>query len=654
MTRDAHFETCNTPPNRLGDEGRRSRFRAWRRLAILALDGLIASGALWLAMALRFDGSINPRFLPLIPQYTTILVIARIASSRLFRLHRWSFLLSGLQDAVRVAYAGLTGTGLFILGTYFFRLTSPPRSVVALEFFVSTAVMGVLRFSPRLAWVYHVDRARVRRDTVQRTLIIGAGSAGEMLLRDLRRSREHDHAVVGFLDDDSSKWGSIVGGKPILGPIHSLPDLVEKYRIAEVLIAIPQLQAQRIREILSLCSALKIRFKILPLSAIYLHKQATLSMLQELSPQDLLQRDEVDFARSPLAHASKGRRVLVSGAAGSIGGEISRQLLQSGVATLVMVDINENELYLSCRRLETRFPDTDLRIEIADIREKGRLSRLFETYRPEHVFHAAAHKHVPLMETAPCEAVKNNILGTRNLVELAGEYACERFVFISTDKAVRPTSVMGASKRVGEILVRHAEASAPGRFRAVRFGNVLDSNGSVVPLFREQIAAGGPVTVTHPEVRRYFMTISEAVGLVLTAAYGEFGALCVLDMGEQIRIVDLARHMITMSGLTPEDEIPIEFTGLRPGEKLYEELMAEEEEHLERADQRIHMLVSPPPGEQCVHMIDEVVAAAGAGDDVAVLRLLRSLIPSYCPASESGLPAHARCQALGHPTTASD
>jgi FlaA1/EpsC-like NDP-sugar epimerase len=333
------------------------------------------------------------------------------------------------------------------------------------------------------------------------------------------------------------------------------------------------------------------------------------------------------------------RTALVTGAAGSIGGEICRQLLDAGIRRLVMVDMNENGLYLDSRSLSHRYPETELCTEVADVREERRVRTLFDVYRPHDVFHAAAHKHVPLMESAPCEAVKNNVLGTRNLAFVADGFATDRFVLISTDKAVKPTSVMGASKRVAEMIVRRLAERSRTRFCAVRFGNVLGSAGSVVPLFREQIARGGPVTVTHPDVKRFFMTMREAVGLVLKASYGDYGTLCVLDMGEQIRILDLARHMVTMAGLAPDIDIEIEFTGLRPGEKMYEELLTEEEERTHRVTDRIFAATSPPTPRDLERRVEDLVQAACREDASEVRRLLVGLVPTFVsprPVAEVG------------------
>ncbi len=602
-----------------------------RRLVVLLLDGGIAAVSLWLSMFLRFEGKeIPPPYREMMPVFLVLLVIARLASTLLFRLHRWSFRFSGLTDGARLGLVGLLGTGLFMVEIYLLELgKGPPRSVVLMELLLSITLMALMRFSPRIHWIYQADRERSRRHEPQRTLIVGAGAAGEMLLRDLQRSRDHGYRVLGLVDDDASKWGTIVSGRPILGGTQNLPDLVRRHQITKVLIAIPRLPAQRIRELLTLCSDLQVRIKILPFSHLDLHEKISSSMLQDLSPEDLLNRDPVVFAEQGEASPIAGRVALVTGGAGSIGSEICRQLLVGGAAKLVMVDLNENGLYLNQRRLQHEFPRARIQTHVANVRDAARLASVFELERPHDVFHAAAHKHVPLMEAAPCEAIKNNVLGTLNVARAARAVGAERFVFISTDKAVRPSSVMGASKRIGEMLIRHLGREGSTYFCAVRFGNVLDSAGSVVPLFREQIAAGGPVTVTDPEVRRYFMTVPEAVGLVLKAAYEEHGHLCVLEMGEQIRILDLARHMITMSGLTAEVDIPIVFSGLRPGEKLAEELLAEDEERTFRSAEKILVAEGPPPPSDLLRGVDELIASAQREDADGVLAQLRVLVPSF-------------------------
>ena len=388
----------------------------------------------------------------------------------------------------------------------------------------------------------------------------------------------------------------------------------------------------RIREILSVCADLKLRFKILPVSFIDLSRQQAATLMTDLTPEDLLPRDPVVFDDTPRLD---GRTVLVTGAAGSIGSEICSQLLHWGVETLVLVDMNENDMYMLKHRLDRDYPNRRVLLEIGDIRDPRRMYSVCRRHRPQEVFHAAAHKHVPLMEAAPCEAVKNNVLGTKNVAEAADASGAERFIYISTDKAVRPTSVMGACKRLGEQVVRSMAERSLTKFCAVRFGNVLGSAGSVVGVFREQIAAGGPVRVTHPEVRRFFMTIPEAVALVLKAGYSDYGELCVLDMGEQLHIDELARHMIAMSGLVPDVDIPIEYTGLRPGEKLFEELLTEEEEQTRQADHKILVASCPPPREDLDRRIQDLANAAADENENRVLMLLRELVPSYTLFSET-------------------
>jgi FlaA1/EpsC-like NDP-sugar epimerase len=608
----------------------------YRQAVVLALDATIAAVAVWVAMLLRFDGAVPEAYRHTLLPLAGLLAGSRFAVNFTFRLHLWSFRLSGLADATRVVAAGAVGSMLALGVIYFGRPwlaglidPLPPRSVIALEFFITTACMGLVRYSPRLANVLLGERQRARQSGNVQTIIVGAGAAGEMLLRDLQRSRKHGHQVVGFVDDNRHKWGMIVGGKSVLGPIEALPRLATELHVEEVLIAIPQLAATRLRQILNLCAESHLRFNMLPVSFLDHQERGAAAMLRTLTPEDLLPRPAVRFGVDADAVKLASRRVMVTGAGGSIGSELCRQLLGGGVRSLAMVDINENELYLLSLRLRRAHPDAEITAEVADLRDDGHMRVLLAALLPHDVFHAAAHKHVPLMESAPCEAVKNNILATAALARLADQAGVERFVLISTDKAVRPTSVMGASKRVAEMVVRQMARRSRTRFTAVRFGNVLASSGSVVPIFREQISSGTPVTVTHPDVRRYFMTIDEAVGLVLRAAYGDYGELCVLDMGEQIRIADLARHMITMAGLVPDVDVPIVYTGLRPGEKIHEELLTEDEERTSRVSDRIFSADCPAPPEDLDVTLAALAAAARSESPTEVLRLLHELVPSY-------------------------
>lgn len=603
--------------------------RPVRYSVILALDALSTVSSLYIAFFVRFEGQIPAEVLSTIPEALAILVPIRIGMTLLFGLHRWSFRLSGFHEAVRLATATLAGSACFVAVFYFFQRLGPPRSVILLEFFLTSAALAALRFSPRLAAGWYGDRWRARQEGVRRTVIVGAGSAGDLLIRDLLRSRDHSYSVVGFVDDDPRKLRTSLGGRPVLGRLGDLPDIISEYEVTQVLIAIPRLSSDRIQTILRLCSSLKVHFKIIPVSFTYLNERITASMLHDLSPEDLLPRDANVFDVEETRRLVSGKRILVTGAAGSIGGEIARQVSAYGCDTLVLVDINENDLYFLYRELRERRPDLHVHAEVADIRESARLMSLGMRHHPQFVFHAAAHKHVPLMEDAPEEAVKNNVSGTDHVARMADACGAERFVLISTDKAVRPSSIMGASKRVAELIVRDMDRRSATRFTAVRFGNVLGSAGSVVPLFKKQIERGGPVTVTHPECRRYFMTIPEAVGLVVLAGLGDYGDLCILDMGQPIRILDLAAHMITMAGLVPGSDIRIEFTGLRPGEKLSEELMTEEEEQSQAVRNRIYLAKGPPPPADLQECLAELRQQADSGDRPGMIRSFKRLIPSF-------------------------
>lgn len=605
-----------------------------RSLLVAATDAAITIASLTVALLLRFEGQDAWKFRDQLPHLLLLLVACRLGCNVFFRLHLWSFRLSGLTDGARVAMSTVSGTALFVLLLHLSKpglATDLGRAVLVLELLLSTALMAAVRFGPRLGLVYRADLLRRRRPGAMSTAIVGAGSAGEMLLRGLQRSHRHDYRIVGFIDDERDRHGHVVGGKSVLGSVSDLHRLVERHGIRQILIAIPRLPAKRVREILELSTDLKLRFKILPSSFSEIHEQSASSLLQDLTPGDLLHREEVPFKHGREASFLGGGSQMVAGAAGSIGSEVCAQLLEAGARRVVLVDIDENGLYLLKRRLERRFPEAVVIPEVADIRDAARLEVLFRRHRPVDVFHAAARKQVPLMEGAPGEAVKTNVFGTLNLARAAAEFGAERFVYTSTDKAVKPVNVMGASKRLGEMLMQALDETTSTRFSVVRFGNVLDSAGSVVPLFREQIEAGGPVTVTHPDARRYFMTISEAVGMVLRAAYGDYGRLCVLEMGEQIRIGQLARLMITMSGQVPDVDVKIVHVGLRPGEKLDEELLAEGERILRRVDSRIRVVEGPGVREDLLVEVEKLRRTVATEDHEAVLRELYQLLPDYRP-----------------------
>jgi FlaA1/EpsC-like NDP-sugar epimerase len=610
---------------------------AHRLVLILGFDALLITASIYTAYLLRFEGSIWPEYRQIFWRFLPLFLVIRLSLHLAFGLHRWSFRFSGLQEALRVVSATLAGTAVFVTVFYFLQTPGPPRSVLVMEFFLTASLVGAFRFSPRFAQTWLLAQSRSRSGSRARTLIVGAGSAGDLLHRDLLRSEEHAYDVVGYVDDDSRKWGQWIGGRPVLGPISRLAEIARSREVEQLLFAIPRMPAARVREILAACADLKLSYKILPVSFAYLNDRAGLSALADLSPDHLLPRHEVRFDEEELDRLVRGRRVLVTGAAGSIGSEACRQIAAHAPARLVLADIDENNLYFLFRHLLHYYPGLEVEAQVVDIRDEARVEQLLREYRPQDVVHAAAHKHVPLMEYAPEEAVKNNVIGCLNVVGASDRMGIERFVLVSTDKAVNPSSVMGATKRVAELLVQSRAALSRTRFSTVRFGNVLGSAGSVVPLFKEQIARGGPVTVTHAECRRYLMTIPEAVGLVLLAGLGGYGELLILEMGEPIRILDLARMMISLSGRVSEKDVPIEITGLRPGEKLDEELMtADEAAHSREVRPKVRAVESPPPPGNLLERIERLNAVAQKGDRDAVLAGLREIVPAFAPALPAG------------------
>ncbi|MGC4121297.1 MAG: nucleoside-diphosphate sugar epimerase/dehydratase [Myxococcales bacterium] len=599
-----------------------------RPLTILVLDGL-ATGLAWgLAVVVRFEGQLTAYWLRATLVSLCILVACRLVALWAAKLQRWSFSMAGLSEGLRLVTAMLAGS---VAAIAFVSLLVPgvlPRSIWALEFFIATTLVAAMRFGPRAAFTWWGERVR-RQAGAAPTLIVGVGGPAEILARDVCRSPGSPYHLVGFVGTCHSS-GMRLAGKPVLGELPQLPALIGRYGIRMVLLADPDLSASAIRHTLAMCDRTGTRFKIVPASfSSQVDQRISAAMLHDLSPSDLLPRQEVDFDERELGGLVRGSTALVTGAGGSIGGEACRQLARHGVRRLVMVDLNENEMYLRSRELAEERPDLEVFAEVADIRERAPLMRLGKRYRPDFVLHAAAHKHVPLMEAAPGEAVKNNVFGTLNVARMAAVCGAERFVLVSTDKAVNPTSVMGATKRVAEMVVSDLGHSSGTRMTSVRFGNVLGSAGSVVPLFRQQIARGGPVTVTHPDCTRYFMTIPEAVGLVLMAGLSNYGELCVLEMGEPIRIADLAKSFITLSGHLPDEEIQIVYTGLRAGEKLHEELLTEQEEHTLKVRDRIWAVRSPAAPQDFAEQLAALRGAAEEGDREGVLRALRRLVPSY-------------------------
>ena len=455
-------------------------------------------------------------------------------------------------------------------------------------------LLGGSRFCYRLLriWRRQADTAKLpETEPAERVMIIGAGEAGEKVYREIVTSESiHKKKVVCFIDDDPTKWGRSVHSVLIYGGRNKIVEAARRFRAQEILVAIPSASRRELAEILTMCNDTKCSVKKLPGIYQMINGEVHISDFKEVDIQDLLGRDPIEVNLSEIMDYVTDRVIMVTGGGGSIGSEICRQIAENQPKQLIIVDIYENNAYEIQQELKRNHPELNLTTMIASIRNARKMDKLFETYHPDIVFHAAAHKHVPLMEDAPNEAVKNNVFGTLNVVKAADKYHADRFILISTDKAVNPTNIMGATKRICEMIVQAYDKKSETDYVAVRFGNVLGSNGSVIPLFEQQIREGGPVTVTHPDIIRYFMTIPEAVSLVLQAgAYAKGGEIFVLDMGEPVRIADMAKNLIKLSGLEPDVDIKIEYTGLRPGEKLYEELLMDEEGLQDTPNHTIHI-----------------------------------------------------------------
>lgn len=545
-----------------------------KTLLLMLCDAVIINLAMIIPFGLRFyeNGSID-RYLSSYISIAPWATITFIAIFYVFKLYNrvWAYASTGELFAVIQA---VTLGSLATIAMSFFSHTQLPRSIAVMHWALAILLMG----GSRLVWRYIVERMKTSgHKPTRRALIIGAGDGGALVARELKGNKS-SFVPVGFIDDDPMKKNAAVLGLPVLGTREQIPEMVALHRINLVIIAMPSVEASVIRDIVDICRSTQAELKILPGVYQIIDGQVSVSNLRPVQLEDLLRREPVRVDLEEIAAYLNEMTVLVTGAGGSIGSELCRQVAAVGPKKLVLLDHCENSIHSIWLELTEKFPGVPLALEIADVRDKPRVESLFHTHRPAVVFHAAAHKHVPLMELHPAEAVKTNVFGTRNAALAASRSGARVFVMISTDKAVNPASAMGATKRLAELIITQENRVSNTIFTAVRFGNVLGSNGSVVPVFQRQIARGGPVTVTHPEMKRYFMTIPEAVHLVIQAgSMAKGGEVFLLDMGKPVKIVDMARDMIKLSGLEPGKDIQLEFTGIRPGEKLFEELLTAEE-----------------------------------------------------------------------------
>lgn len=607
-----------------------------RRIILLVLYSGAFALSFWLAFQLRFDFKVPAANREAMRGEMFLTLPLKLLALVLFGQFSGLLGFFGMPDLWRIFYAMTSVSAVLLLGNEFgIAYLAIPRSVILTDYVLSTAAVVGTRT------VFRVVRERLRSGRgprgvgAKRVGIIGAGDVGASLAKDLLSRRGLGLMPVVFFDDDSHKWHSQVHGVPVVGQPERLREAAYRADLDEVIIAIPSAAAERMREIVRLLQSVHMKFETVPSVEQLATGKVRVSQLRPVEIQDLLHREPVELDSDTIHQQIKDRTVMVTGAGGSIGSELCRQIAERNPRTLLMLDQSEVQLFPIEQELLEQGYGGQIVPLVADILDEPRMRYVFSRFKPELIFHAAAHKHVPMMESQPGEAVKNNSFGTARLSTLAREYKVKRFVFISTDKAINPTSVMGASKRLAEIYLQALAATKPNgtKFMAVRFGNVLGSSGSVIPVFTKQIAAGGPVTVTHPEVKRYFMTIPEAVGLVLQSAFmGEGGEIFVLDMGQPVKIVDLARQLIELNGLEPDEDIEIRYTGLRPGEKLFEELSHRNENHQSTNHPKVMRFISEP------RVLEEVQA-----EFVELERLLditernqlkqriKALVPEYQP-----------------------
>ncbi len=595
---------------------------------LLVSDILIIIAAAIMSVYIRFEGVAVDHYLRVIVAHLPFLCADYLLFFLLFKLYRRVWRYAGIRELLAVAGAALCGTAVFYTGHTLFDGVYIPRTLYVLIFFIILAGTGISRLALRFL-ITLSSRESKTSDAIP-VLIIGAGDAGNLMARDIKQYHANDRHIVGFIDDDPAKLNNLAFGIKVLGGRDTIASAVEKYDVKEIIIAMPSLAPREIAGIVDICSQTKCKTKIVPGVYSLLEQNVNMNALRPVGVEDLLERDPVVLDVEKIAGYLKGKCVLVTGAGGSIGSELCRQVMQMKPSTLILLGKGENSIYEIHRELGSIYGTKRIVPVIASVRDTERMAGVFDRYKPQVVFHAAAHKHVPLMEAQPEEAVRNNVYGSWRTARLAGEKGVETFIMVSTDKAVNPTSVMGATKRVAEKVMQGLNVQFNTKYITVRFGNVLGSRGSVVPLFKKQIEAGGPVTVTDPEMKRYFMTIPEASQLILQAgAMGKGGEVFVLDMGEPVKIVDLARNMIRLYGHEPDDDIQITFTGLRPGEKLFEELLSAEEGTSATVHTQIFRANLREEDPQTIR--DQLAKFKNCTTDLEYIEMLQEMVPTYTP-----------------------
>lgn len=615
----------------------------WRNRYFLIIDWVGITIAVWLSFCLRFETLDAFQFIQTWDVYLPLVLVIRPLAFYLFGLYGRLWRYASIQEIMDTLVAVMTGS--IVVAFLMLGIIMPlqivegfPRSILILESMLTLLFSGGARLVPRMLASHNPSGKGMARSSnhggqSQRVLIAGSGDAGAMVVREIRANPGIALVPVAFVDDDGQKHGLSLHGVSVMGSCDQIPEIVREQRADLVIIAMPTASGKVIRKIVQTCQKVNVRCQTVPGLYELITGERQLSDFRNVRVEDLLRRQPVAIDLSEVALLLKGKRVVITGAGGSIGSELSRQVAEFSPESVLLFEIGENNLFSVHNHLAERFPKVRFVPTIGDVRNRNRVMSIFDEYRPQIVFHAAAHKHVPLMELNPWEAVSNNIFGTQNIIEAALRVDTNHFVLVSTDKAVMPSSAMGVSKRVAELITQRAAYKDGSAFVAVRFGNVLGSSGSVIPLFQEQIAKGGPVKVTDPEAERYFMTAQESVSLILqAAAIGRGGELFVLDMGEAVKIVDLAHDLIRLSGLEPGRDIDILFTRLRPGEKLRETLFAPFQERGVTKHQGIYVAQDQPPdGLKLEKHLEELKRLLETGDGLVLKRKLKEIVPEYQP-----------------------
>ncbi len=606
----------------------------YRRTALIVYDVISVIAASYLALLMRYNlnvSEIPEHFIEPINRFLPINILITLVILYLFKMYHSLWAFAGETELQNLVISSVASAVCYSIGIQFFRIRGEqavPSSYYFLYVFLLISFIFVSRFSYR--FFRSLKHKQQNKNNSISVMVIGAGEAANLIVKEIVNSNFSTMVIRCIIDDDKGKWGRFIQGIKVVGGRDKIIECADIYGIDEIIVAMPSISRSELSAILDICKETSCKLRSLPGMYQLVNGEVSVSKLRDVEVEDLLGRDPIEVDLDSILGYVKGKKVLVTGGGGSIGSELCRQIASHKPAQLIILDIYENSVYDVQQELLSKYPELSLEVLIASVRNTNRVNWIFEHYKPDIVYHAAAHKHVPLMEVSPNEAVKNNVFGTWKTAQAAAMNDVQRFVMISTDKAVNPTNIMGASKRICEMIIQTFNKHYDTEFVAVRFGNVLGSNGSVIPLFKKQIMAGGPVTVTHPDIIRYFMTIPEAVSLVLQAgAYAKGGEIFVLDMGKPVKILDLAKNLIRLSGYRVDEDIKIEFTGLRPGEKLYEELLMAEEGMMETANKLIY-IGKPIEIEESKFFVQlKALKEASKNESNDIRPMIKEIVPTY-------------------------